>query len=52
MKKIFELQINGKFTQYILPSEIKLIKWEKGLIFTLTPTEITNEHYKRITGKL
>lgn len=28
MKKVFELYMNEKFIQYLLPSEIRLIKWD------------------------
>ena len=40
MKKVFELSVNGKFLQYLLPSEVRLLKWDEEKIFTLTPVKI------------
>lgn len=51
MKKVFELSINGKFTQYLMLSEVKLLKWDIDLIFTLKPAEITKAHYNIVFGK-
>jgi hypothetical protein len=51
MKKVFELHINGKFSQFLLPSEIKLLKWDSDRIFTLKPVEITMARYKIEFGK-
>lgn len=50
-KKLFELAINGVFSQYLLPSEIKLLKFDIEIVFTLTPIEVTEERYKLILGK-
>jgi len=33
MKQVFELHINGKFSQYLMKSEVRLIKWEKEFRF-------------------
>jgi len=51
MKKVFELHINGKFIQYIGKSELHLLKWIEGDIFTLKPVEITKEKYSAHFGK-
>lgn len=45
-KKVFELHINGKFFQYLLPSEVKLLKWEHDQEYTLKPINMSKEHYK------
>ena len=50
MKKAFELLINGKFSQYLKPSEVKLIKWEEGLSITLVPVMITFDKWKFAFG--
>lgn len=51
MKKVFELAINGKISQYLLPSEIRLLKWDDGKVYTLTSVKVTNEFYFRTFGK-
>jgi hypothetical protein len=51
MKKVFELQINGKFVQYLNPSEIRLLKWEENNIYILTPVKISINDYKLFFGK-
>jgi len=51
MKQVFELSINGKFIQYLMKSEVKLLKWGQGEVITLTPVEITTEKYKVYFGK-
>ncbi len=50
MKKVFELAINGRFTHYLLPSEVKLLKWEEGQNYQLTPVTITIEDYNLYFG--
>ena len=50
-KKLFELHINGKFTQYLLPSEVKLLKWEQCLEFKLIPVMVTTDRYNNVLGK-
>jgi hypothetical protein len=51
MKKLFELSVNGQFVQYLLPSEIRLLKWESGKNYMLTPIEMTIEQYNLNFGK-
>ena len=49
-KKVFELLINGKFSQYLKPSEVRLLKWDKELEFTLIPVVISTEKYNIYFG--
>lgn len=51
MKKVFALYENGQFQQYLLLSEIRLIKWDKDIEYTLKPIEMTQEHYELFFGK-
>ena len=53
MKQVFELAIDGIFTQYLMKSETKLIPliFEPGRIITLTCVEITKEKYDIVFGK-
>jgi hypothetical protein len=51
MKRLFELSINGKFSQYLMPSEVKLLRWEDGIKYTLTPVLVTIEKYNSVLGK-
>lgn len=45
-KKVFELLINGKFSQYLKPSEVRLLKWDNEMKFTLIPVSLSIEKYK------
>ena len=46
MKQVFELYINGKFTQYLMKSEVRLLKWDKFEVITLIPVEMDEAKYK------
>lgn len=50
-KKVFELLINGKFSHYLKPSEVRLLKWDKEMEFTLIPVVISTETYKLNFGQ-
>lgn len=50
MKKVFELAINGSFIQHLLPSEVKLLKWEEGKTYQLTPVYISIKDYNIFFG--
>lgn len=52
MKKVFALYENGQFQQYLLLSEIRLIKWDKDIEYTLKPIEMTQEHYELFFWKV
>lgn len=44
-KKVFMLLINSKFSQYLKPSEVRLLKWDRDIQFTLIPVKISIERY-------
>ena len=46
MKKVFELHVNGKFTQYLRPSETHLLRWDAEIEFKLIPVKINDKDYK------
>lgn len=50
MKRVFKVYINGNFTQYLKPSEVRLIKWEEGLRIELVAVLISEAAYKANFG--
>lgn len=51
MVQVFKVYIDGKFSQYLMKSEVSLIRWYEGLKITLEAVEITREKYKILFDK-
>jgi len=53
MKQVFKVYINGKFTQYLLKSELRLLSnpFTVGMKITLECVEISLADYKTFFGK-
>ncbi len=49
-RRVFEVYINGRRTQYLKPSEINLIRWEPGLDIRLVATELASSSYRVLFG--
>lgn len=50
-KKMFKLYVNDKFLQYLLPSDIRLLKWDEKKTYRLEPVMVSPSLYNKIMGK-